>query len=259
MAGTYSNSNTGRWKQTLDAEIAKGRVAIDVTKEDYLKQLVLLCTDFSSPVDTNASSLQFYIVNGGAEGFLGGSYAGKDAGRTTEQYGATGSIIFDNDDLLIAFDKNGKLIASSLLRRPLSINYPGVSWTEKTANNVYNAWDNRPVNLYYNNNFTVSYYGLAINDSVGYYRGIGVDKKTGKPVKVEKVTIDLHKEEGTLGCIFIVDPANPIYNFSKPSDIMLSHFEPQFIKDIQKAIGKSVASNIGIMHMLSVWGWMPNA
>jgi hypothetical protein len=44
MAGTYSNSNTGRWKKSLDAEIAKAGIAIDVRKEDYLKQLVLLCT-----------------------------------------------------------------------------------------------------------------------------------------------------------------------------------------------------------------------
>jgi hypothetical protein len=145
-----------------------------------------------------------------------------------------------------------------LLRRPLSINYPGVSWTEKTANNVYNAWDNRPVNLYYNANFTVSYYGLAIDDSVGYYKGVGVDKN-GKKVKVEKVTIDLHKEEGTLGCIFIVDASNPKYLYPHVTDIMLSHFEPQFIKDIQRATGKQTGKNIGTMHMLSVWGWIPGA
>jgi hypothetical protein len=259
MTGTYSDSNTGRWKQSLDAEIAKTGVAVDEHNEAYLKQLVLLCTDYSSPVSDRASTLQFYIIDGGAEGFLDSGYAHADASKVTGRYSGTGWIIFDNNDLMVAFAKDGKLISSSLLRRPVSITYPGVSWTEATANNVYKAWDNRPVNLYYNTNFTVSYYGLAIDDSVGYYRGFAIDKKTGKKIKVEKVTIDLHKEEGTYGCIFIADAGNPKHHFAHPTDEMLSHFEPQFIKDIQKAIGAKTGNNIGTMRMLSVWGWMPGA
>jgi hypothetical protein len=144
------------------------------------------------------------------------------------------------------------------LKRPLSISFPKkdhITWTEDTANNVYKAWDNSPVNLYQNSNFNVKYYGLSVNDSVGYYKGIGVDEKTGKPKKIEKVNMDLHKEEGTKGCIFIADTDNPLHHFDKVTDLMLSNFEPKFIKDIQKAIGKSAASNIGTMHMLSVWGW----
>jgi hypothetical protein len=257
MAGTYSNSNTGRWKQSLDAEIGKTGVGVDYRKEDYLKQLVRMCTDYSSTVSDHDTAIQFYMIDGGAEGFLDATYAGQDAGRLTERYGTTGWITFDDNDLLIAFDKTGKLINASRLRRPLSITYPGVSWTEATANKVYNAWDNRPVNLYYNANFNVRYYGLAIDDSIGFYRGSGVDKN-GKKVKVERVNIDLHKEEGTLGCIFIVDAGSPVYN-ANVTDTMLSHFEPQFIKDIQKTIGKNTGGNIGTMHMLSVWGWKPNA
>jgi hypothetical protein len=258
MVGTYSDSDTGRWKQLLDAEISKAGVGVDVKSEAYLKQLVRLCTDYSSPVNEHATGIQFYIIDGGAEGFLDSSYSGSDAGRITSKYGGSGWITFDNNDLLVAFAGSGKLISSALLRRPLSITYPGVSWTEKTANNVYTAWDNSPVRLYYNHNFTVSYYGLAIDDKVGYYRGTAIDKK-GNKVTVEKVTIDLHKEEGTLGCIFIADQNNPQYRVADPTDVMLSHFEPQFIKDIQKAIGKNTGDNIGTMHMLSVRGWMPGA
>jgi hypothetical protein len=86
MAGTYSKSNTGSWKRSLDAEIAKGHIPIDFHHEDYLKQLVRLCNDSQAWVDNNAGSIQFYIIDGGAEGFLDDSYAGKDAGKTKEQY-----------------------------------------------------------------------------------------------------------------------------------------------------------------------------
>ena len=113
MVGTYSDSNTGRWKQSLDAEIARTGVAIDASKEDYLKQLVRLCTDYSSPVSDHVSSIQFYMIDGGAEGFLHGSYSRQDAGRVTGRYGGTGWITFDNNDMLVAFDKNGKLISSA--------------------------------------------------------------------------------------------------------------------------------------------------
>lgn len=264
MAGTYSNSNTGRWKKSLDDEIAKGHVPIDFHNEDYLKQLVRLCNDYQSSVDGNAGSIQFYIIDGGAEGFLDDTYAGRDAARITEQYienrAWSGSTTFDDNDLLIAFAKNGKLISSARLRRPLSIDLPKKEhyrWTEEEANKVYKAWDNSPVSLYRNTQFNVRYFGLEMKDSVGYYKGIiEVDKDTGKKKPV-RINIDLHKEEGTKGCIFIVDEANPVHS-PKPTDEQLSLFEPQFIKDIQGAIGASVGSNIGIMHMLSVWGWMPN-
>jgi hypothetical protein len=259
MTGTYSSSDMGRWKKSLDDEIRKSGVAIDEHDEKYLKELVRLSTDYASPVSDNTVGLQFFMIDGGAEGFLDSSYASRDPSHVKEPYNKTGWITFDDNDLLMAFDGKGKLISSSLLRRPLSIIYPGVSWTEATANNVYNAWDNRPVRLYQNLNFTVSYYGLAIDDSVGYYKGFAVDKKSGKKVVVEKVNIDLHKEEGTLGCIFIMDDSNPLYHFTNVTDQMLSHFEPQFIKDIQKAVGGNTGTNIGTMHMLSIRGWMPGA
>src|ERR1700722_601315 len=266
MAGTYSKSNTGSWKRSLDAEIAKAHVPIDFHNEEYLKQLVRLCNDYQDWVENNAGSIQFYIIDGGAEGFLEDSYAGRDAGRITEQYfedrGWVGSTIFDDNDLLIAFSRSGGLISSALLRRPISIELPkseNYRWSEEEAEKVYKVWDNTPVSLYRNDNFNVKYFGLAMQaDTGGYYKGAWeVNKDTGKKEYV-KITIDLHKEEGTKGCIFIVDPDNPAHtpNFT---DKTLSLFEPKFIRAIQSAINKPTDSNIGTMHMLSVWGWKPNA
>jgi hypothetical protein len=266
MAGTYSKSNTGSWKRSLDAEIAKSHVQIDFHNEDYLKQLVRLCNDSQAWVDNNAGSIQFYIIDGGAEGFLDDTYAGRDAGKVMEQYTEdrawAGSTIFDDNDLLIAFSRTGSLISSALLRRPISVELPKnehYRWTEEEANKVYKAWDNTPVSLYRNEHFNVQYFGLAMKaDKGGYYKGVWeVDKDTGKKQFV-KINIDLHKEEGTKGCIFIVDPDNPVHtpNFT---DKTLSLFEPKFIREIQSAIKKPADSNIGTTHMLSVWGWKPNA
>ena len=55
------------------------------------------------------------------------------------------TFVFDDNDLLIAFDKAGKFVSSALLRRPLSITSAApIVWTEDTANKVYEAWDNPP-------------------------------------------------------------------------------------------------------------------
>jgi hypothetical protein len=72
-----------------------------------------------------------------------------------------------------------------------------------------------------------------MEDKGGYYKGVWVvDKDTGQK-KFIKLNVDLHKEEGTKGCIFIVDPAKPVHTPAH-TDETLSLFEPQFIKDIQK-------------------------
>jgi hypothetical protein len=266
MAGTYSKSDTGSWKRSLDAAIAKDHIPIDFHNESYLKQLVRLCNDYQAWVDNNAGSIQFYIIDGGAEGFLDDTYAGRDAGKVLEQYIEdrtwAGSIIFDDNDLLIAFSRTGSLISSALLRRPIHVDLPkkeNYRWTEEEADKVYKSWDNTPVSLYRNENFNVQYFGLAMQaDKAGYYKGVlEVDKDTGQK-KFVKINIDLHKEEGTKGCIFIVDPNNPVHtpNFTEKT---LSLFEPKFIREIQSAIKKPADSNIGTMHMLSVWGWKPNA
>ena len=256
MAGAYSKSDTALWKRQLDAEIAKKHIAADMKDEAYLKMLVFFCTSGANPVSATATGLQFYMINGGAEGFLDSSYASLNASKVTEPYGDKWQISFDDNDLLIAFGKDGKLINSSLIRRPLSITDPSVDWREETANKVYDAWDNCPVVLYHNTYFSVAYFGLMIKDKVGYYNGTAL----GKDKKRHRINIDLHKQEGTLGCMFIMDDNNPLqqppYN---PSDTVLSHFEPQFIKDVMTAIGGKIGSEIGTMHMLDVYGYDPTS
>ena len=81
MAGAYSKSDTALWKRQLDAEIAKKRIAADMKDEAYLKMLVFFCTSGANPVSATATGLQFYMINGGAEGFLDSSYASLNASK----------------------------------------------------------------------------------------------------------------------------------------------------------------------------------
>ena len=145
-------------------------------------------------------------------------------------------MIFDDNDLIAAFDSKGELISSALLSRPLQIINPNI-WTEATANKVYNAWDGQKVSLYHNKNFSVKYYGLQINDSLNYYTS-------------GRVRIDLHKQEATNGCIFIVDSNTPAYSDRSPQ--VLSAFEPKFIADIQGAIKAKAKSDVGTLRMIDL-------
>ena len=63
-----------------------------------------------------------------------------------------------------------------------------------------------------------------------------------------KVRIDMHKQEQTNGCMFIVDPATP----SLDNKAALDNFEPQFIKAIQAEIKAKAKSYIGKMHMITI-------
>lgn len=242
----YSTAPEAARKRRLDEQIMGGNAAnaarIDMNRESYLKELIKLSSRGKKSVSDNARGLQFFIIQGGAEGFLDPSYDGTDAshvflggGFTTS--GAPGTaMIFDDNDLIAAFDQKGDLISAALLRRPISITNPSI-WTEGTANKVYEAWDGSPVSIYRNRNFGVVYYGLWINDKLGYYT-----RSKGW------VRIDIHKEEATNGCIFIKDPDTPPLS----ETIRLNAFEPQFIKDIQKAVGAKTKQNIGTMHMIDI-------
>lgn len=250
MGTVYSTSNDATKKKQIDDEI---RAATPVKMDDpvYLKKLIQKCADGGQGVADHARGLQFFIVKGGGEGFLSGAYAGKDASRviilggsTTATSAAPMTFVFDDNDLLVAFDKQGNFINSALLRRPLSINnaWP-VVWTEDTANKVYDSWDNAPVSLYKNTNFGpksrfhgIDYFGLRVDDPQGFYA-----KNIAR--------IDIHKTEATNGCIFIVDDATPAYS----DKAALNIFEPQFIKDVQRAVGAPTGEGIGTMHMLDVW------
>lgn len=245
----YSAAAEAAPKRRIDEQIMGGdfskRAMIDMNSEDYLKELIKIASAGKSTVSDKAKGMQFFIVKGGAEGFLHPAYAGNDASRVVSGGGATTSastgivMVFDNNDLIAAFGSRGKLVSSALLRRPISIVTPKRPhmWTEGTANKVYKAWNGRPVSLYRNTHFDVKYYGLMVDDSEGYYSS-------------GRVRIDIHKQEATNGCIFIVDSNTPQY--SKTTINILSAFEPKFIKDIQAAIGASARSHIGTMHMIEI-------
>jgi hypothetical protein len=241
MSDVYSDAPEAAKKRLIDDKI-KTEIYdnIDMHDEQYLKILIHHASDGKKTVSSSARGLQFFIVKGGGEGFLDPYYAGKDASRVVVGGGVTTSgapgtmMIFDDNDLIAAFDQKGKLINSALLRRPISITNPNI-WTEGTANKVYDAWDGSPVGIYRNTNprFSIKYYGLWINDKLGYYNN-------------GWVRIDIHKEEATNGCIFIKDPGTPPMS----ETARLNAFEPRFIKDVQDKIGAKTKWHIGTMHMI---------
>jgi len=235
-------------KKEYDRVISKKLGAISdhsMVEEDYLKTLIMLVTAGTIVVSNSASRLQFFIIRGGAEGFLPDEYSGRDAtrinsGATVTTSGAAGTaMIFDDADLLVVFDKTGKLVSSARLSRPISITHPD-KMTEATANLVYEAWDGQPVNLYHNTNYTVHYYGLWVDDKLGRYRLPASDPKS--------VKIDMHKSEATNGCIFIIDELTPDMSHLR----VLNLYEPQLIQDVQHAIGAREKNNVGTMRMISI-------
>jgi hypothetical protein len=236
--GSYSKAPEAAKKKAIDAKIGG---TIDQNDEGYLKSLIKEASGGAVTVSDKAKGLQFFIVKGGAEGFLDASYAGIDASRIVQKHDTTATsaidMIFDDNDLLAVFDRGGKLIASALLSRPIFVApSPGQSGLrEITAQRTYDAWDNRPVTLYRNERFQVKYYGLAVDDSLHNY-------STGS------VRIDLHKEEDTNGCIFIKDPNTP----STAHIPLLNKFEPKLIEDIQKHIGAKTKGGLGTMRMIEI-------
>jgi hypothetical protein len=245
---TYSKAAEAGPKLQIDMAIVDGDVSnlakIDMKSEAYLKELIAKASGGARTVKNAAKGLQFFMIKGGGEGFLDPSYFGTDASRVMTVSATTGSaggvtMIFDNNDLLAVFDRTGKLIGSALLLRPIVITDPSRRnphmWTEITANRIYDAWDGRPVNLYRNENFDIKYYGLRVDDSLGWYDS-------------GRVRVDLHKQEATNGCIFIVDPNTP--PLSDPAKLNL--FEPQLIKDIQSHVGARTKSGIGTMGVITI-------
>ena len=251
----YSKSPEASAKHIIDFGIMNNTMAnydlLDFEREDYLKSLIEAGSKGVVKVSNLTNGLQFFIIKGGAEGFLDRSYDGQDASHFLVSGGVTTSgqpgtdMIFDDTCLLAVFDHLGNRINSAMLRRPISITNPNI-WTEHTADAVFAAWDHRPVSLYHNTNFDVKYFGLEVDDSQGYYSS-------------GKVRIDIHKEEATNGCIFILETGTPDY----PDDTLpaaaktaaldkLSQFEPQVIKDVQKAIHASTKYNIGTMHIIKL-------
>jgi len=249
----YSNSDEATRKRQVDVQITGGDVAkedkIDIDSEEYLKQLIKLSSKGKIEVSDKARKLQFFIIKGGAEGFLNSWYKNRDAsnrltGGSTTSGGNGTSMRFSDTDLIVVFDAQGKLVSSALLRRPVWIKTPDRPhlWSEDTSTKVYAAWDGASVSIYRNNNpdWDIHYYGLWMDDAKGYYSS-------------GQIRVDLHKQEATNGCIFIVDDSTPPYvRKNKAAIATLNNFEPQFIKDVQKSISAKTKNNIGTMRMVEI-------
>lgn len=239
----YSMAPEGARKRAIDLQIISGDYSrgreISIENEAYLKQLIEIASDGKAKVGASGKGdLQFFIIRGGAEGFLPAWLSSQDAsnvvmpGATTSGK-STITFRFDDNDLLAVFDSGGKLVSSARLERPLFIT--GL-WSQKTADKVYNSWNSKEVFIYKNTSFDIPYLGLGVQD--------GMRGKTA--------TVDLHKQEATNGCIFIVDPKTPSLN-----DSNLGKFEPKLIVDILKQTGRNVADvksrvSLGVMRVVTI-------
>ena len=254
----YSTAPEAARKRDIDLQIIgddySRSAEISLGSETYLKKLIELGSRGARTVSDKAKKIQFFIVRGGGEGFLGqqhlvpGDLSKADASRVTTDWPATGGrighTVFDINDILAVFDPKGKLIGAALLERPLSVT--GM-WSEATANAIYNKWDNKAVSVYRNAQFSVQYLGLVLDD--------GMKPRKDDREKGRKHTgwIDMHKREDTNGCIFIEDPATP--NVSESDTI--NKFEPKLIKDILAFIRKRPEDvkgwiSLGIMHVVDL-------
>lgn len=223
----YSTAPEAKSKLAIDLKFIgndyKRGSEINIGNETYLKALIDTASKGKQKVGA-AKGLQFFIIRGGAEGFLPQSMRRLDASQltvtTTDTRGVTSvNSVVDHNDLLAVFDSTGRLVTSARLERPLVVTD---IWSRRTADKVYGSWSNREVIVYRNENFSIPYVGLGVRDGFrNRKRGTG------------RVVIDMHKQEYTNGCIFIVDRATPVLG----DDAALGAFEPQLIKDVLKQVG----------------------
>jgi hypothetical protein len=269
----YSQAKEAATKRAIDLEIIGGDYdrsdEISLKNEDYLKKLIEIGSRHKQKVSAHARNLQFFIIHGGGEGLLptGEGLENKNAGRMEEAGETTDgkpeTDLYDKNDIITVFDKNGDVVSAARLERPLSI--PGY-WTEKTANKVYNSWHNKDVFIYRNDYF---FKLPPLGDGV-IYLGLGVDDGFRG-----RATVDLHKQEATNGCIFIVDDKTPtdlsakdkqgrtvsVMDKGKHVDVPLKEidvFEPALIVDVLKAKGmkpedmKDHRKYLGTMHIVEI-------
>jgi hypothetical protein len=248
----YSKAPEARRKRAIDLEIIgrdysrTGDVRID--NEDYLKQLIEIGSNGKQKVLPKAREMQFFIVRGGAEGFLPDGLRKIDANKNVTHWGGTdgklGETDFDENDLLAVFDDGGTLIGSARLRRPT---YVEGHISRSTAARVYDAWAGKRVYIYRNETpGWIPYLGLALDDGF----------RDGSANEGKKVSIDLHKEEYTNGCIFIVHDG-PGETPAVGTDALRT-FEPALIKKILAAKKLDDAKlkkgrvNLGTMHVVTI-------
>jgi len=234
----YSKAPEAARKRDLDLQIIgddySRSAEISISNEKYLKDLIKLASNGAQQVRDRTQKIQFFIIRGGAEGFLPSELGKENAADViapgTNTDGESFDYHFDNNDLLAVFDPRGKLIGAALLQRPTL----APRWSTDAANSTYDAWNNKAVSIYRNTNFDVPYLGLVVDDG----------KKRG--------WVDMHKQEATNGCIFIVDPATPALGTPE-----LNTFEPKLVKDVLASIGKNPAEVkgtiwLGMMHVVDI-------
>ena len=248
-AHAYSLAPEARRKRAIDLAIIggdytrSGEVRID--NEDYLKKLIEVGSGGKQRVLPKAREMQFFIIRGGGEGFLPDELRNIDARNNVTHWQSTdgkpGETDFDDNDLLAVFDRGGTLIGAARLRRPT---YVARRIRRQTAARVYDAWAGKRVFIYRNATpGWIPYLGLALDDGF----------RDGSANKGERVLIDLHKQEQTNGCIFIVDQATPAVGTSE-----LRTFEPALIKKILAAKGLDEAKlakgrvNLGTMQVVTI-------
>lgn len=236
----YSMAPEAARKRDIDLQIIgddyKRSGEITITSEAYLKELIRLGSRGKQSVSTAAKKIQFFIIRGGAEGFMHSDFATKNAGRHSSEGEGTNKKktknLYDYNDLMAVFEPGGKLIRAAFLIRPLRI--PN-RWTEGTANEIYDAWHNKEVSIYRNTHFAVPYVGLVVAEG-----------------KKHKGWVDIHKEEQTNGCIFITDPDTPALHTPE-----LDTFEPKLIHEVLAVIGKTPDQvkgmiRLGIMKLVDI-------
>jgi hypothetical protein len=230
----YSLAPEAARKRDIDLQIIGDdytrSAEINIGSEHYLKELISLGSRGHQAVSTSARKIQFFIVRGGAEGFLDASLGGANAGDFVAPGVTTGgkrspTYRWDLNDLLAVFDPKGTLIRATFLQRPIAI--AGV-WKEENSMAVYNAWHEKDVSIYRNQNFSVEYLGLVVSDGMKH-RG----------------WVDMHKQEATNGCIFIVDPDTP----DMSEHDKLNAFEPKLIHEVLATIGKTADQVKGMIHL----------
>ena len=247
----YSLAPEARRKRAIDLEIIGGDYTrsgdVRIDNEDYLKKLIEIGSGGKQKVLSKSRDMQFFIVRGGGEGFLPDTLRKIDAGNNVKHWPSTngklGETDFDENDLLAVFNTSGTLIGSARLRRPT---YVQTRISRSTAAKVYDAWAGKKVFIYRNTSSDprwIPYLGLGLDD--GFRDGSANDG--------EKVLIDLHKEEQTNGCIFVLDDTTPAVGTPE-----LRTFEPVLIKKILAAKGLDEAKlakgrvSLGTMHVVTI-------
>ena len=249
----YSKAPEAARKRDIDLQIVgddyNRSAEIRLDNPDYLKALIRIGSGGKKEVSSGAKKIQFFIIRGGAEGFLPADLAKEDArdvvlpGETTAG-GPPSEFHFDDNDLLAVFDPKGKLIGAALLQRPTSITG---AWSTETSTIIYDKWDNRGVSIYKNNNpkWSIHYLALVVDDGM---------KGRGK----HHGWIDMHKQEATNGCIFIVDEDAPPFDEDDRKAVnKLNTFEPKLLVDILASIGKRPNQvkgmiDLGVMNLVDI-------